>query len=224
MEINLFKSQKHVFWEALLITILIFALGLIAGFVLENWRTGKIDTLYKNSEVSLLDARIQSEIYGLDNFNCDSAINENILFADKVYKEAEILERYQKASMLSEDIILSHRKYDLLRTLLFINSIKIKEKCNANYSNVVYFYKFNDKNPEVVAKEQVFSKLLADLKEKKGNAVLLIPIGIDGDVSSVKLTLAKYNISESDLPVILIDEKIKLNNIQTIDDLMKYFK
>ena len=70
MEINLFKSNKHVFWEALLVTILVFALGVMAGFVLENWRNGQIDSLYQSSEVNLLDAKVQSEIYSSSIFNC----------------------------------------------------------------------------------------------------------------------------------------------------------
>ncbi|MBS3078725.1 hypothetical protein J4218_01255 [Candidatus Pacearchaeota archaeon] len=223
MEINLFKSNKNVFWEALLVTILIFVLGVIAGFVLENWRTSNIDYLYVNSELNLLDVKVQSEIYGIGDFDCNAAINENINFANRIYEEANTLEKYQKASMLTEDLIVSHKKYDLLRTLLLLNSIKIKKECNASYSNVVYFYRFRDKNPDIIAKESVFSKLLVQLKEKMGNEILLIPIGFDGNVSSVKLILDNYNISENELPVILINEKIKIKDVETVEDLMKYF-
>lgn len=223
MEIG-FKSQKNAFWEALLITIIIFALGVIAGFVLENWRTSKIDVLYENSELKLLDIRVQSEIYSGNNFNCDSAIEENINFANRIYQEAKTLERYEKSQILSDKLKINHEKYDLLRTLLFINSIKIKNECNASYYNVVYFYKFSDKDPEVIAKEQVFSKLLSQLKENKGNSILLIPIAVDSGASSINLVLNTYNISDSELPVILINEKIKVGDVQTLEDLEKYFK
>lgn len=217
-------SNKNVFWEALLITILVFALGVMAGFVLENWRGSQIESLYQSSEVNLLDVKVQSEIYSSSNFDCRSAINENMAFADRIYNEAKILERYQKASLLSQNLIISHEKYDLLRVLLLLNSIKIKKECNATYSNVVYFYKFGEDNPEVIAKEGVFSRSLGELKDSLGNEILLIPIAVDNNISSVKLLLHNYNISESELPVIIINEKVKITEVQTIDDLKKYFK
>jgi hypothetical protein len=220
----MFKSNKNVFWEALLVTILVFALGIMAGFVLENWRSTKIDSLYQSSEVNLLDVKVQSEIYASSNFDCKSAIDENIVFADRIYEEAKALERYQRASLLSEDLKISHEKYDLLRILLLLNSVKIKKECNATYYNVVYFYKFRDDNQDVIAREGVFSKLLGELKDNYGNEILLIPIAVDNNVSSVKLILNNYNISESELPVILINEKIKIRDIQTLEDLKKYFK
>ena len=63
-------SQKHVFWQALLVTIVIFSLGILMGFILENWRTSKVDQLFKKSEIDLLDARVQNEIYTGKNFDC----------------------------------------------------------------------------------------------------------------------------------------------------------
>jgi len=219
----MFKSQKSTFWEALLVTILIFALGVIAGFVLENWRTSNVNNLYQISEVSLLDARVQSEIYSLENFNCTSAISENINFANRVYLEAKQLERYQKASVLTDDLRIAHEKYDLLRTMLLLNSLKIKQKCNVSYSDVVYFYKYNDKDKDLIAREEIYSRLLSDLKETKGDSILLIPIAVDNNVSSVKLLLAKYNISTKELPVILIDEKVKINTLQNSEQLAAYF-
>ncbi len=217
-------SQKHVFWQALIITILVFSLGIISGIVLENWRTSKVDYLYKQSEIDLLDIKLQSEIYSQGNFNCEEAINENINFADRIYKEALILERYEKASQLTEDIKLSHKKYDILRAILFLNSIEIKRQCNASYYEIVYFYKVNDPNIEIKSKESVFSRLLSELKEKKGKDILLIPIAADNNVTSINLLLNKYSVSQNELPVILIDRKIKVRNIENINDLIKYFE
>jgi hypothetical protein len=219
----MFQSQKNVFWEALLITILIFALGVVAGFFLENVRNSEIDSIYKASEISLLDARTQSEIYKSDILNCSSAVEENINFANRIYEEAKTLERYQKSTVLTRDILLSHQKYDLLRVILFMNSLEIKKKCNTSYSDVVYFYKSNDKNLDIIAKEGVFSKILSELKEKKGNNILLIPIAVDSNLSSTKLFLDKYNINEKELPVILIDEKIIIKNLESVKELEKYF-
>jgi hypothetical protein len=54
-------------------TIIIFGLGIIAGFVLENWRNNNAEELFRNSEIGLLDVRLQSDIYSQGKFNCESA-------------------------------------------------------------------------------------------------------------------------------------------------------
>jgi hypothetical protein len=105
-----------------------------------------------------------------------------------------------------------------------LNSIIIREKCNSSYSEVVYFYKYNNPSRDIKAKESVFSRLLGELKQKKGNSMLLIPIAADNNLSSVNLLLNKYNVSEKDLPIIIINGKIRISEIENIQDLEKYFK
>jgi len=219
----MFESQKHTFWQALLITIVIFSMGIIFGVVLENWRTNKVDNLYKYSEIDLLDVKLQSEIYSMGNFNCGKAVEKNIAFADRVYEEAKQLEEYEKSSILTQDLKISHKKYDILRTILLLNSNKIKEQCNVSYQEVVYFYRYNNVDLNLKEEERVFSRLLEELKNDKGDKVLLIPIAADNNITSVDLILDKYNILQKDLPVILIDGKIKISELKSIDDLKKYF-
>lgn len=220
----MFNSQKHVFWEALLVTILIFGIGVFLGVVLENWRTSRVDYLYQQSEVSLLDIRAQSELYSLEDFDCKIAVEENIEFADRIFKEAELLSRYEGAGRLTDALNLEHKKYDVLRALLWANSIKIKKKCKASYYNVVYIYEYNDLDIATKAEQGVFSRILAELKEKKGSDVILIPIAGDNNLTSVKLLMNRYNITESKLPVILIDEKIKITELKTVEEIEKLLK
>jgi len=220
----MFKSQKNVFWEALLITMLIFGLGIMAGVILENWRTGKVESTYQQSEIDLLDVKLLTEIYSIGNFNCDDAIQENIDFADRIFKEAKTMGRYEKASRLTKDIVFQHKKYDLLRTMLFLNSIKIKEKCNNNYYEIVYFYDYKDATIDTKAKQGAFSKVLTDLKEKRGNEILLIPIAGDNEIAAVDLILNENNITKEELPVILINREIKITELLTLKELSEYLE
>ncbi len=218
----MFHSQKHVFWQALLITILIFSIGIVLGIVLENWRTSKISTLAENSQLDFLDIKLQSEIYSNEEFNCEVAVNENFKFAEQIYEEAKMLDRYESASRLTEDLKLQHKKYDILRGMLLINSIKIKKQCNSDYYDIIYFYKYNSEDLDLKAKQKVFSRILEQVKETKGSDVLLIPIAADNDISSINLLLDKYNIKQEQLPAILINNKIKITEIQTVDDVLNY--
>lgn len=220
----MFQSQKNVFWQALVFTILLIGLGIVFGILLENWRTANIDKLYQQSEIDLMDIKLQTDIYSTGFFNCKKAEEENINFAEKIYSEAQLLDKYEKASQFTDDIIARHKKYDILRANLLLNSIKIKGKCNSTYYDVVYMYKYNNPSIDVKAKQDTFSKLLTQLKEKEGYNVLLIPMSGDNDISSINLIKDMYNISDAQLPVIIINGKKKITSLETIDQLLKNFK
>ncbi|MBD3252701.1 hypothetical protein GF386_03150 [Candidatus Pacearchaeota archaeon] len=220
----MFKSQKHVFWQALLVTVLIFSLGLIMGFILENWRTSKISFLSEKSEIDLLDAKLLNDIYSREDFNCQIATEENLNFADRIYQEAKILDRYESASRLTESIQLQHKKYDILRAMLLLNSIKVQEKCGNPYNEVVYFYSYEEEDITRRAKQNVFSKLLKEVKDRKGSDVLLIPIAGNIGSPSISLLMDRYNVSEEDLPIILINRDIRVSDVENIEDLMEYFE
>lgn len=216
------ESQKSSFLHAFIITIIIFGIGLFLGVLLENWRSSRISDLYQQSEINLLDIKLQSEIYSLGKFDCKNAIEENIAFADKIFEEAKLLERYESASKLTESIKLQHKKYDLLRTDLLLNSIKIKQKCKNGYNEVVYFYQYSDNSIDKKAKQEIFSKVLEELKNEKGHDILLIPIAGNNDITAVKLLLKEYNITQ--FPTILINGEIKITEIKNAEEMSRYLE
>jgi hypothetical protein len=214
------KSQKWFFLYALVITLVIFNFGIFMGYMLEQSRINKINMWYLDAELELLDQRIQKDAFEIIDLNCTAMIEENINFADKIFEEALIIQKYEDANKISSEIIFQHKRYDLLRTLFWINSMRIKEKCNSDYHNVVYFYKYNNPSIEQKSKQRFFSNLLFEIKQKKGDKVMLIPIAADNDLPSVNLLTNKYGIKE--LPVILIDEKIKITDMENMEDVLKY--
>ena len=214
------KSQKWFFLYALVITLIIFNFGIFMGYMLEQSRINKINMWYLEAELELLDQRIQKDAFEIIDLNCTAIIEENINFADKIFEEALIIQKYEDANKISSEIIFQHKRYDLLRTLFWINSMRIKEKCNSDYHNVVYFYKYNNPSIEQKSKQRFFSNLLFEIKQKKGDKVMLIPIAADNDLPSVNLLKDKYGINE--LPVILIDEEIKITDMESMEDVLKY--
>ncbi len=214
------KSQKYVFLQALIIAFVIFNIGIFLGYKLETSRIDKINNWYIQSEIELLDQRIQKDAFEFLELNCDAMVKENINFADRIYEEALVIDKYEQANRINNDIILQHKRYDLLRTLFWINSMKIKEKCNSSYHNLVYFYQYNDVSIEKKAKQKVFSNLLFQIKQEEKAEIMLIPIAADNNIGSINLLLDKYEITE--LPTILIDEKIKLTAIESVEDIREH--
>jgi len=193
------------------------------GYLLESSRINKINTLYLNAEMELLDQTLQRDMIGATGFNqtiCQDFVNENINFGDEIFQEAQQIQKYEDANKINGDIVFQHKRYDLLRTLFWMNSIVIKQKCNASYNDVVYFYKYNNPSIEQDSDQKALSNLLIELKNKYGNNVMLIPIAGDNNISSINLLMEQYSITQ--LPAILINEKIKLTRINSMSEIEKY--
>lgn len=216
------KSNKHVFWEALIITIFIFGIGVLFGIFLENARANRVSELYLKSEINLLDVKVQTEILNLKDLNCGEAIKQNIKFADKIYEDAKILENYDGASRMNSDFIEYHKRYDLLRTLLWLNSIKIKEKCGKeSFHTIVYLYDYKSEDTEQKNKQQIISRFLEEFKVEYGSNIILIPIAKNLGINSIDLLIKNYNVSGTS---VILDEKVVISELEDLNNIKQYLK
>lgn len=210
------EIQKDVFWKAAIITLIVFSLGVGLGYLLENSRISEIQKEFKQVEIEWADAKLQNLYYFqlLNPSYCDSAIRSNLEFADRIYQQGLKLEQYEKSNKLSDEMFYEKQRYALLKLEFWMNSIILKEKCNAKYNNVVYFYK--DKPTITEASSQdTQSKILTELKNKYAEKVMLIPLPIDMNIVTINIILDTYTIEEA--PTIFINEKIKLEDLHSFN-------
>jgi len=209
------KSQKHVFWQALLVAVLIFAVGILIGYSLERWRANTILDFYSESDLDFMDLKLQSDLLRMESFDCQSAIEENINFGDTIFQRAIQLQNFEESQRISEALKQVHKKYDLLRTMFWVNSIILKERCDTEYHTLVYVYNYDPKFDEKPV-QIVFSNFLRDLKEERPGEIILIPIAGNMGLNSLDYLLEEYEVEQ--LPVIVVDESEK---VYEIDDLSK---
>ena len=142
----MFDNPKRAFLEAFILAVIIFVFGIILGVSFENNRLDKINEYYALSEISLMDSIALGQMADLNVFSCSDLIENNINFADKIYTEAALLEKYEESGDLTDSLALAHKKYDVLRTVLWINVMKTRDRCKSNLSSVVYLYDYNTKD------------------------------------------------------------------------------
>lgn len=215
------NNKKRVFWEALLLTVLIFLMGFLAGVLFEEKRVDIVEEYYLQSENSLMDILALNNFANLNSFGCDALVNSNIDFANRIYEEAKILEKYETSGRLSDDISLQHKKYDIMRTFLWINTMKTDEICKNEAHTVVYIYNFQTEDLTEKAVNGVWSKILNDLKEKYGNEIILIPIAVDSDIASLNSILENFDISQ--YPTVIVDNKFTIEELSSVEEIEKYF-
>lgn len=215
-------NPKNAFWEALLLTVVIFVLGLLLGVAIENSRLNDVNDYYAMSEISLMDIVALNNMFDLESNNCNALINSNLEFADRIYEEAKLLEKYEAAGKLTDNIKLSHKKYDLLRTFLWTNAIKTNQQCSPNNFNVVvYLYEYETEDLAQKATQNVWSKVLFDLKQDKGSEIVLIPIAADSNLVSLDTLVAGYGIEK--YPVVIVNDKVitQLTNMKELEVYLK---
>ena len=210
-------GNKSVFWQALIFTILIFGAGLVFGYYLESSRASNVELNLLGSEVNLLDEQMRARVVEESNLSCDLSKQSLFAFADKIYEEVLKLERYDSSAKFDRETLMAlHKRYDLLRTMLWFEGIKLRERCGG-FHNVIYFFNYASDNVETRARQGFFSRLLEDVKKESPNEILLIPIASNLNLASVEIAMKSYNVD--DAPSILIDEKKIVEDIVTLDEI-----
>tara|TARA_Y100000310_G_C20567950_1_gene756498 strand:- start:633 stop:1250 length:618 start_codon:yes stop_codon:yes gene_type:complete len=202
-----------------MITVLIFGIGLIFGVYLEQQRSDDFNKLFFESESSLFDTLALVNLLDSKEISCSDLIAAEVVFADKIFEEALSLEKFDESNKLTDSLKSIHKKYDLLRTILWINSIDIKEKC-LGINNVVYLYEYSTENVNIKAKQNVLAKVLFDFKQEQGNNILLIPIAVDNDVVSLEYLVELYGIES--FPAIIINEEHIIYEVSSTEEIEIY--
>ena len=185
-----------------------------AGF--ERGKLDEIEQYYTKSEILFMDLFALNERIDSDD-TCEVLINSNIQLADNIYAEAFVLEKYEDAGKITEGLRLAHRKYDMLRTYLWMNTIDISGKCKGEFSSVVYLYEYDPDDLAIKATQNVWAKVLFDLKQEKGSEIVLIPIAVNSGLVSLDTLLGDFEISK--YPVVIINEEFVVEELSSVEDL-----
>ncbi len=214
-------NSKNAFWQALIITVFVFIAGLVLGFYVELANVNKSDLLIRSAEIDLMDQQIK--ISGLNNnlnFNCDIAKKNLFSFADEIYLDvAQFEEEGGRSKFTFNQRKTLHKRYDLLRVNLWMESLEVKEKCNESFHTVIYLFDYDSQDIDVKSQQRVFSLVLMDLKYAHPEEILLLPIASNLELGSIEMIKENYNISKS--PSIIIDESTVITSLVSLEELEK---
>jgi len=208
-----------VFLQALALTVVVFIVGIYLGMVLEQRNLTQINKDYIQSEVSLVDILALNNLIDSNDFECKTLEEASFYFMDRVYEEAIKLEDYESSGKFSEELKEVHKKYDILRTFLWIDLIKTKNICKSNFSTIIYLYNYNEEDLTKKAEQKVWSEILYQIKKENEN-LFLIPIAVDTNLVSLNTLISKYNLTS--YPAVIVDEKDVFTEIKTKEE-VEYF-
>jgi len=213
-------KMKRVFLKSAILTVAVFLIGLYVGIMLDSFRLEEVKTRLTEIDNLWNDVRLlQQFLEETENVTpyCNSLLDENLKIGDRIYSEGVRVEEYERTNRFA-DFLLEKRRYALLDVQFWINSIKLKEMCNANYSTVIYFYSQYNKTPE----QRFQDGVLWDLKQKCGPTIIYITFPADLEISTLEIIKDTYNIKK--IPSILINESIVLESPVTMREIQNYVK
>ncbi len=217
--------MRNVFLKSAIITAIIFFIGIYLGTWLDSNRLQEIKTSLSQNEVDLDDIRLQSIIFqsslGSKTF-CNAAFKSNLDLNGKAYDQWVKIEEYEKSNRFdTSSLTLEKIRYNLLQLQFWVNSINIKNECNTNYSNVVYFHLGEEPISDSVRIEQsTLWTMLQEIKTQCGDKIMLIPLQTDLNIGSINLVLENYNVTQ--MPAVLINDKTVLYGLHQKSEILGY--
>jgi len=214
---------RYYFIEALALTIILFVIGFIIGLSIEHNRNLELVEYYSSTEKEIYSIMESLDISNLGQYTCYELTQRNFEIGNRIYAQALIFEEYEESAILTKSYLSQeHRKFDFLRTLFWINSVNIKERCGNNvFDTVVYLYDYQPDKIDDIAKQRVISAVSSQIKSELNDEIILIPIAKNLNISLLDNTLREYEYQNESAFLIINEEEIFLYN-QT-EDIRKYF-
>lgn len=202
------KLPPRIFLNSLVLTVLVFAIGLIVSYGMDFLRVDEITMTMTKHSLDTEGYLIEKEFVHTFGGNDCMLMNSRIFDLKKeIAKVGQDLSNYGgKTIFKKKDFDYLKRKYFLLQ-LNFLTLIDdLNDNCGLNYVPIVFFYRIDDDQSE----RQGF--VLDDYSQAYRTSVVVIALDIEyEDEPLVKLLIQKYNVTKA--PTIVINEEVKFEKL-----------
>ena len=208
------------FWKAFFFSTIVFILGLNLGVFIESSNLNEIERAVISSEVELYDSNIRSSIIQDYPVSCEKSIDNTFRLADKIYEDVILLENLDESSALVEGFFEMHKRYDLLRLQLWLDSTRIKNYCENEFNLIIYLYEYDSNDPEKLSLQNLYASITGELKSNYKENVLLIPIAYNMELNSLDIILDNYNLENQ--TALIINDKYVITDAISYDEVVQY--
>ncbi len=199
-----FSKQRYMI--AGLITILIFALGLLLGMVVDYERVQSLEEKYYENELDYRSLQLQFSFLDFTGHDKNSCAAFEVAMKNSVTDLSDSLdkvEQYQEsAKTQQESFALIQRRYILDNIRYWMVVEEAKKVCDINRLGVLYFYS-NDNCPSCPDQ----GVILTYYKKKYGDSLLVFPIDVDNAVKEPVLEVIMGRFNVTTLPSLVVDSE-----------------
>jgi hypothetical protein len=196
--------RRAIIVSSFLLTVLIFALGILMNYGLDFLRIGTIADVMSEHELDTAAYLAEQDFTDSFGGNRCQIMNARIAgLKEEIHKVGADLGSYSAYSFFKKtDYDYLKRKYFLLE-LRFLTLIEqLNTECNRPYIPIIFFYQID----QDVSERQGF--ILAEISKEYAQEVVVLSLDKDyKDEPLVQLLAAKYNVTEA--PVVIVNHERK---------------
>lgn len=211
------RRYTPLFISTLLLTTVIFILGVLVGYGIDRLRTGDVLDTLRNSELDTQSYQIEQEFFStFGQYNCELASKRLNKLAHDLGELGYYLVSYEKRSFFQQkDYNYLLRKYLLMELRTYTLFMNVKNNCNTHDIIILYFF-----DPGDVLSERQGRILDVLVKENPHISVFSINGNYREDlfVEGVKL---HYNVTAT--PTIIVDDTFVREGFIGKDELEQLF-
>jgi hypothetical protein len=211
---------RSIYFETFVISTLIFLAGIMFGIWLDNYRLSNIRQSLLAESIfwdDILFLSKSSSLFAKDF--CDKALELNLLYNQRIYERGKEIEQAIRKDIFLPEMKEELKRYTLMQVQFWMNSIELRERCNYTYHTVVHLQEFYPKNFEAISDNRAQANIMLNLKERCGSKIMLIPVNVDLNLTSVDAILSRYEIKK--FPAVIIDEKYIFQGLTSFETLNK---
>jgi len=201
--------QRRISWKryllAAILTAIIFSFGLTLGMLLDEERSNWAKQINDEQIINYESLQLQYlYLSTLENESCavmNAALEESVYELNKALND--LLGYKEETSFEEYDFTLIERNYLLSNLKYWLFAEKTKKICQSDMVTILYFYS----DDCLSCPDQ--GVILSYFKKKLDNKLLVFPINVDleGQEYIIKILKSQYNVSNEELPSIIINEK-----------------
>ncbi len=197
------KLRKYIFITSLVITLVIFALGLLLSYGLDFARINHITRIMQDHEISSRAYKMEMDF--IDTFGgdkCDLMIDKIDELKSEIAQVGQDLSNYGGKSFFKKnDFDYLKRKYFLLEMKFYVLVKDFNIECGKSYVSVIFFYEIDNDDSE----RQGY--VLDDIGQSMRDKAVILSFDKDyDDEPALDILKNKYGVEEA--PTIIIEDII----------------
>ena len=200
------KISRNTYLLALLLTAIIFLLGLTLGMLFDNLRVKWAETENKRTEIDYLSLQFQYlYLTTLKDKNASCPVLHTTMeksISDLSDSLQQFITYKEQTKINNDEYELVGRRYILDNLRYWLFSKKTKEECDLDVVNILYFYSEN--NCPICPNQ---GTVLTYFKKIFGDKLLIFPIDVDYETTEPLISILKNQYHITDYPTLIIEDK-----------------
>lgn len=192
--------KKHV--AALIITLLIFTIGILIGLKISDSRITTITNAARLQRAQFESLQLQyAYLNAAENTTCivfRSTLDQNVYDLENARLK---LESYLKETE-DEEFLIAKREYMITELRYWILANQAKKICKEDTVSILFFYK----KEEICSDCSTQGTILTYLKERFKDRLLIFSLDIDTNEPMINILKNTFNITQA--PSVVIEERL----------------